>query len=732
MLRPALAALAGVAEVATVGGETEEVVIDVGSERLRARGMSLGEVRAAVQAAARRRDARRAWPRSGSCRWEGRSGSARWRTSGSAAPWPPGWRRSGGQYPAVGGIVVAARGANVPRLLDAVHRTLAELRPRLPPGVTLLTVHDRSEVIDRIQGTLGRALLEEVAVLALVVLVFLLSPRAAAVPLLTLPAVRAAHRRRHATPRDSGHPDERGRHRDRPGPGGRCGGRGARGLSSPARAPRSPPLRTPSAAPRCSRRQAPSRPAILTSLLIAALSFLPVLGFEGETGRLLRPLAASKTLVIAAAALVALTLAPALRDRLLRAPVVPEFSNPLTAGLVRLYRPFVQVALSRPGWTLAIAGAALLSCLPLLPGLGREFLPRIDEGDLLFMPTTLPGAPEEELPLQLRFQDSALAGSPAVATVFGKMGRADTATDPAPLSMAETTVRLRPHAEWPRTSRAALVLPLGSARTAARARHGLAGGAAPGRSELVEELDRAGPTPGLDERLDRAGARHAWTWSPPGSAPRWGCGSAPGPRSASRCSEPRPRRCCSRLEGVRAATLESAAREPWATFEIDPAAADAWGVDVREARATAELLSSGGELGTLGGAGGRIGVRMVQDRGSRDVLAQLREATVPGRSGGRSRAIPLTLVGRPVVRAVPAHAPRGGTRARGVPPGGPRSGRRPHRLRPARGPRPGPRRGSGNPRAPSRGAPRLDWPVPAAGSPASVASAGLPRWCCSP
>jgi len=651
VLRPALATLGGVAEVATVGGETEEVVIDVGSERLRARGMSLGEVRAAVQAAlAGGTEASlatlRELPVGGTVRLRE---VADLRVGRAMAT---GLAEVGGQYPAVGGIVVAARGANVPRLLGAVHRTLAELRPRLPPGVTLLTVHDRSEVIDRIEGTLGRALLEEVAVLALVVLVFLLSPRAAAVPLLTLPAVVLLTV---GVMRLLGIPATLMS----------VGGIGiALGLAVDAEVValeachRRLEHLAPSA-PDAERRAAvlaatgSFAPAILTSLLIAALSFLPVLGFEGETGRLLRPLAASKTLVIAAAALVALTLAPALRDRLLRAPVVPEFSNPLTAGLVRLYRPFVQVALSRPGWTLAIAGAALLSCLPLLPGLGREFLPRIDEGDLLFMPSTLPGAPEEELPLQLRFQDSALARSPAVATVFGKMGRADTATDPAPLTMAETTVRLRPHAEWPRTSR-----PRWYSRWAPPAVRRVLGKVWPEErpldgSELVAELDRAARLPGWTS---------AWTAPVRGRLDMVSTGIRT--PVGLRISAGSPERLevlaasaeavLSRLEGVRAATLESAAREPWATFEIDPAAADAWGVDVQEARATAELLSSGGELGTLGGAGGRIGVRMVQDRGSRDVLAQLREATVPGRSGGRSRAIPLTLVGRPVVRAVPA------------------------------------------------------------------------------
>src|SRR5262249_1917707 len=122
-------------------------------------------------------------------------------------------------------------------------------------------------------------------------------------------------------------------------------------------------------------------PAILTSLGITALSFLPVFAFSGETGRLLRPLVLTKTLVVASAALVTVTLAPALRDRLRRGRVVPEFSTPLTRGLGRLYRPFVHFALRRPAFTLATALLALLSCVPIVPRLGGEFLPRVDEGD---------------------------------------------------------------------------------------------------------------------------------------------------------------------------------------------------------------------------------------------------------------------------------------------------------------------------------------------------------------
>lgn len=194
-------------------------------------------------------------------------------------------------------------------------------------------------------------------------------------------------------------------------------------------------------------------PAILTSLLIAGLTFLPVLAFTGESGRLLRPLALSKTLVIGAAALVTMTLAPALRDRLLTGTVTSERDNRLMGWLVGVYRPFVHFALTRPVLTLVTASLAVLSCVPIAYRLGGEFLPRIDEGDLLFMPTTLPGVPPDMAATELFRQDRAIRGFGEVLGVFGKVGRADSATNPAPYSMAETTIRLRPRAEWPAITR---------------------------------------------------------------------------------------------------------------------------------------------------------------------------------------------------------------------------------------------------------------------------------------
>jgi Cu(I)/Ag(I) efflux system membrane protein CusA/SilA len=394
-------------------------------------------------------------------------------------------------------------------------------------------------------------------------------------------------------------------------------------------------------------------PAILTSLVIAALTFLPVFAFTGESGRLLRPLALTKTLVIGAAAVVTLTLAPALRERLLRGPIAPEFANPLTRGLVRAYRPFVQFALMRPILTLATATLAVLSCLPIVSRLGGEFLPRVDEGDLLFMPTTLPGGPGDQAAAQLFQQDRALRGFPEVYTVFGKIGRADTATDPAPYSMAETTIRLRPHSEWPRIARTrwysgwapqslrrvlGLVWPEASEETEA---------------ELVSKLDQATRLPGWVNAWT-APARARMDMMATGVRTPVGIRVVANDPARLDALGTALRTMVSRVPGTRSAVFESFGGEPWLDFEPDPSALSLHKVDPELARSTAHLLITGGQIGDVERDGRRMRVRMAPDvtmpgmtpgtdplRGPAD---QLRAATVRALDGGPP--VPLALLGR--------------------------------------------------------------------------------------
>src|SRR6266700_3561244 len=189
-------------------------------------------------------------------------------------------------------------------------------------------------------------------------------------------------------------------------------------------------------------------PAIFFSLLIIAVAFLPVFTLTGQAGRLFKPLAYTKTFVMLISALLSITFAPALQDLFIRGKITPEKKHPVSRFLIRLYEPFVYVALRRPKSTVAIGLFALASAVPVALRLGNEFMPPLNEGDLLYMPITFPNISIEEAKRQLQYQDRILRTFPEVATVFGKVGRVESATDPAPITMVETTVQLRPAKQW--------------------------------------------------------------------------------------------------------------------------------------------------------------------------------------------------------------------------------------------------------------------------------------------
>jgi Cu(I)/Ag(I) efflux system membrane protein CusA/SilA len=650
VLRPALEAIPGVAEVASVGGALQQAAVDVSPGELRARGVAFSDVAGSM--AHFLADG----PAQG---LEALSTAPVLRPGGPATPlrdlarvqltheMPEGLADLGGLLPAVGGIVIARPDAHLPALLAAVRRTLDQQRAHLSGGVEIVTVYDRSALAERIDKTLLRALAEEVAVVVLVILLFLLHPRSAMVPLLTLPLVllttfaamwaldvpatvmslggigialglavdadvvtlEACHRQLEA----GGNPDDR--------------------------------------KSKLAAAAAALGPAVLTSLLITALSFLPVFAFTGETGRLLRPLALTKTLVIAAAALVALLVAPALRALLLRGPVLPEMGNPLTRLVVKLYAPFVRFALARPAITLCAAALAVASCLPIAGRLGGEFLPRIDEGDLLFMPITAPGAPAGEVEAQLRRMDQALAAEKEVATVFGKVGRADTATDPAPFSMVETTVRLRRHQDWPRLPRLRFY-----SRWPALLRRWLAAvfpeeGPAT-RAELMERLDRAARLPGWTS---------AWTAPARGRMDMTTTGVRTPVSVRIRGDDPErveriagvAREVVLRVPGTRSAFFEGQGDETSLQFVADPHALAADAVDPRDVKLSADVLLGGAALGELREGGRPMRVRLFRDQNLRGPEDALRAATV--RSEGPSRQpIALALLGRPAAVTGPA------------------------------------------------------------------------------
>ncbi len=351
-----------------------------------------------------------------------------------------------GEGEAVGAIVAMRYGENALDVIERVKHKISDLKPSFPAGVELEIAYDRSGLIKRSIDTLKHALIEEAVVVSLVIILFLLHLRSALLPILSLPvSVALAFIPMYLL--------------DIPSTIMSLGGIAiAIGATVDAEivmieASHKKLEHAPPGADRHKLLAEAARevtPAIFFSLLIIAVAFLPVFGLTGQAGRLFKPLAYTKTFVMLAAAVLSITFAPALRGFLIRGKIFPEARHPVSRFLIRLYKPFVYVALRRPISTVAIGVLAVLSAVSLSRKLGHEFMPPLNEGDILFMPITFPNISIEQAKQQLQIQDRILKSFPEVASVFGKVGRAETATDPAPLTMVETTVRLKPQAEWPR------------------------------------------------------------------------------------------------------------------------------------------------------------------------------------------------------------------------------------------------------------------------------------------
>jgi Cu(I)/Ag(I) efflux system membrane protein CusA/SilA len=670
VLRPALGAVPGVAEVASLGGQTNELLLETTAEQLHAVGAAVSDVQAAVASALAQHadatvdDLKQAL---------GRDPLLAKVTGVRIAPaMPAGLADVDGLQQIVVGTVIARRGADPAAVIAGVKRVIDRERHQLPQGAQLGVLYDRSELTGRVERTLLRALGEEVGMVVLVILIFLLHARSALVPMATLPLVvllAFAGMRLFGVPAtvmslggiaialgmavDAELVALEACHRRlEPGPGASSG----------------PPSGPGDKRRRIADAAGSFAPAILTSLLIAALAFLPVFAFGGETGRLLRPLAMTKTLVVLAGALVTLTVAPALRDRLLPGGrIIPEDRNPLTRALVRVYRPFVHFALARPGLTLATAGLAALSCLPVIPRLGSEFLPRIDEGQLLYMPTTAPGLTGDDAAGELLEQDRDIAAQPAVANAYGKIGRSETATDPAPFSMAETTVRLKPRAEWPKV---------------ARRRWYSRWAPAPLRRLLRRIWPEQTPmtTAELVESLDKNTRRVGWTsaWTGPVRARidmmATGVRTPVGIRIVA--GDPDRLNALGRtvadavrvVPGTRSAVYEDQGGETRLGFPLDPQALARYGVDAERARAVADLVLTGGRVGEARSDGTpaavSLPVRLSLDASwlpDEPPADRVREATLRAGRDGKGQPVPLGLLGRPKFAVVPAvlHAERG-------------------------------------------------------------------------
>ena len=349
-----------------------------------------------------------------------------------------------GEGEVVSGIAMARYGQNALEVIHNLKAKVAEISAGLPEGVSIETVYDRSELIHRAIDTLKRTLAEESLIVALVCIVFLLHLRSALVAILMLPvAILAAFIGMRAL----------GINANIMSLGGIAIAVGAM-IDAAIVMIENAHKHLERLQPGDSRSEAiiaackEVGPALFFSLLIITVSFLPVFTLEAQEGRLFAPLAWTKTFSMAAAAFLSVTLVPVLMLLFIRGEIRPEAENPVNRFLIRLYRPIIAGVMH---WKKAtIAAAVLVLAISIVPAsrLGSEFMPTLNEGTLFYMPTTLPGISVTKAAELLQTQNKIIKSFPEVASVYGKAGRAQTATDPAPMEMFETVINLKPESEW--------------------------------------------------------------------------------------------------------------------------------------------------------------------------------------------------------------------------------------------------------------------------------------------
>ncbi|WP_394846806.1 efflux RND transporter permease subunit [Pendulispora brunnea] len=467
-LRYALASVPGVAEVASVGGYVKQYQVNVDPNKLLGYGITMDEVVRAVRASNQEVGGRVLEIAGHEQVIRGRGYVKKPEDIGQSpikvvegtpirvkdvarVDLGPDIRRGltelNGEGEAPGGVVIMRYGENALTVIEGVKERLRELEKGLPEGVKVVTTYDRSELIEDSVETLRHTLLEEMIVVSLVIFIFLLHVRSALIPILTLPVgvllafipmreqhltanimslggiavaigamvdasiiiIENIHKKLHEW-------DE----------GGRQGSRRDAIVSAMQEV----------------------GPSIFFSLLVITISFLPVFTLEATEGRLFKPLAFTKTYSIGFAAVLAVTLTPALAVLFIRGKVHDEMRNPLNRWLTAAYAPVVRFVVTHRWKVIALAVAAMALTVPALFRLSNEFMPPLNEGVLLYMPTAPPGMSENESAVLLQAMDRELKKFPEVVSVFGKEGRAESPTDPAPLGMAEVTVVLKPRSEW--------------------------------------------------------------------------------------------------------------------------------------------------------------------------------------------------------------------------------------------------------------------------------------------
>ncbi|MDF7662257.1 CusA/CzcA family heavy metal efflux RND transporter [Erwiniaceae bacterium L1_54_6] len=473
-LKYELKTLPDVAEVASVGGVVKQYQVQVNPLQLAQYGISLAEVKAAIASSNQEAggssveiaEAEYMVRASGYLKTLDDFNNIVLKTGSNGVPITlrdvarvqigPEMRRGiaelNGEGEVAGGVIILRSGKNAREVIAAVREKLDSLKKSLPEGVEVVTTYDRSQLIDRAIANLSHKLLEEFLVVALVCALFLWHVRSALVAIISLPLglciafivmhfqglnanimslggiaiavgamvdaaivmIENAHKRLEEWQHQ--HPDERIDNDSR-----------WRVITDAA---------------------VEVGPALFISLLIITLSFIPIFTLEGQEGRLFGPLAFTKTWSMAGAAALAIVVIPILMGWWIRGKIPAESDNPLNRLLIKMYHPLLLKVLHWPKLTLLVAALSIFTVWWPLSQVGGEFLPKINEGDLLYMPSTLPGVSPGQAAVLLQTTDKLIKTVPEVASVFGKTGKAETATDAAPLEMVETTIQLKPEAEW--------------------------------------------------------------------------------------------------------------------------------------------------------------------------------------------------------------------------------------------------------------------------------------------
>jgi len=514
-----------------------------------------------------------------------------------------------GEGEVAGGVIVLRSGKNARSAIAAVRAKLAQLQVSLPKGVQIVPTYDRSQLIDRAVENLSHKLVEEFVVVALVCALFLWHLRSGLVVIISLPlgllmafiimkyqgvsanimslggvaiaigamvdaaVVMIENAHKHIETWRQAHPGET--------PSGSVHWR----------------LITEAAAE--------VGPALFFSLLIITFSFIPVFTLQAQEGRLFRPLALTKTYAMAAAALLAVTLVPVLMGCWIRGRIPAELSNPLNRVLMSLYRPRLEWTLRHPQATLVVAGLIFISAAWPLSRLGGEFMPMLNEGDLLYMPSALPGLPASQASQLLQITDRLIKTVPEVATVFGKAGRAETATDPAPLEMFETTIQFKPRSEWRR-------------------------GMTP--QKLIDELDRLVKVPGLTN-----------VWVPPirnridmlatGIKSPIGVKIAGTSLADIDLVAQQVEQVAKTVPGVSSAFAERSSGGHYVDVDIDRASASRYGLNISDVQSVVSSAVGGENIGETVEGLARFPINVRYPRELRDSVEGLRNLTVLTSSG---------------------------------------------------------------------------------------------------